>query len=353
MSTEHSLHLLESIIDICPEPVVVFDQNHTLVAMNTVVNTLFEGVGPVIREGSLFDFFSGLHLDETGKATEALYTFFNEKPTKPQSLALFREERPWRKIVLSRVAGECFGIMLFLPEHPSLRGVLGGLDKKRGELLGIAAHDLRSPLHKFSLSLEMLEDERTKPDQQKKFIGIMKRGVQGMRQLIDDILDITKIDSGKIDLHPEKIEVAPFIKEVCEFNRYLAEQKSMAFVVHLDQAPQYALFDPRRAGQVINNLLSNAVKFSNKGTTITVEVSEKDGAFCCSVTDQGPGIEEEDLAHLFVPFGEYINKPTGGEQSTGLGLTICQKIVELHGGTLDVDSTVGKGSTFTFTLPQA
>lgn len=347
-----SRDLVESLLEVSPEPIIIFDREYKLVYTNKLVSTLFEGIGPVLREGTISDFFDGLKLDETGKATEILKSFFDVKPTGTQALDLFRNERPWRRVALSRFTEGEYGILVFLPEHPSLRGVLGGLDKKRGELLGIAAHDLRSPLHKFSLSLEMLEDERTKPEQRSKFIEIMKRGVQGMRQLIDDILDITKIDSGAIALHPEKVEVVPFIDEVCDFNRYLAQQKGMMLSVNLERAPQHAVFDPRRIRQVINNLLSNAIKFSSKGTTLSLEVVDRDGSFSCSVTDQGPGIDPKDLAHIFVPFGEYINKPTGGEQSTGLGLTICKKIVELHGGALEIDSVVGRGSTFSFVLPQ-
>jgi signal transduction histidine kinase len=139
---------------------------------------------------------------------------------------------------------------------------------------------------------------------------------------------------------------------VTGYNRLLAERKKISLVIQGAESLPAITFDRERIRQVLNNLLSNAIKFSPPQTVVTLEARAVALGVEFSVTDQGPGIRPEDQVKLFGAFQRLSTKPTAGESSTGLGLSICKKIVELHGGTIGVDSEVGQGSRFSFILPR-
>jgi two-component system, response regulator PhcR len=136
-------------------------------------------------------------------------------------------------------------------------------------------------------------------------------------------------------------------------HRLLAERKKIHLVTKIAAGLPTVLFDKERIQQVLNNLLSNAIKFSLVHTGVILEAYPVPGGVTFAVTDQGQGIRPEELDRLFGAFHRLSTKPTAGERSTGLGLSICKKIVELHGGTIGVESEVGRGSRFSFTLPIA
>ena len=118
----------------------------------------------------------------------------------------------------------------------------------------------------------------------------------------------------------------------------------------LSEVPE-AIFDSDRIGQAVDNLVSNAIKFSSPGSKIIVILDRKGNAAKVSIQDEGPGISSEDQSRLFGEFQKLGNQPTGGEKSTGLGLAIVKKIIEAHGGSVGIESQIGKGSTFSFTIP--
>ena len=174
-----------------------------------------------------------------------------------------------------------------------------------------------------------------------------------MLKLINDLLDVAKIESGRLDLELATGDLCGQIEENLTMNRMLAEKKG----IRLDFAPECGVplfrFDPGKIEQVLNNLISNAIKFSAPGTAVTVQASRVNDSVVVSVRDHGQGIPAEELDKLFKPFGKTTVRSTAGEKSTGLGLAICRKIVEGHGGRIWAESEVGKGSTFSFSLPAA
>lgn len=227
------------------------------------------------------------------------------------------------------------------------------LSEQKNHFLGMAAHDLRSPLGIILSYSEFLESELggSLDKEQREFITTIKDTSQFMLHLVDDLLDVTTIESGRLNLDLHSADVTHLIQRNVALNRTLATKKQIVVECELPAAPVLVAIDSGKIEQVLNNLIGNAVKFSHPGTTVRVRLALGSDAVTIEVQDQGQGIPTEDLPKLFTAFGKTKVRPTAGEQSTGLGLAICRKIVEGHGGRIQVRSTVGQGSTFFFTLP--
>jgi PAS domain S-box-containing protein len=233
---------------------------------------------------------------------------------------------------------------------------LAGLNTLKNQFLGMAAHDLRNPLTVVNTASSFLLDDSSRllsAEQRQDFIRRINANGEFMLKLINDLLDVAKIESGRLDLELATGDLCDLIEENLTMNRMLAEKKS----IRLDFAPERGMpllrFDRGKVEQVLNNLISNALKFSAPGTAVTVQTSCVGDSVVVSVRDHGQGIPAEELDKLFKPFGKTTVRGTAGEKSTGLGLAICRKIVEGHGGRIWAESEPGKGSTFSFSLPVA
>ncbi|MDN5280331.1 MAG: hypothetical protein PWR01_4296 [Clostridiales bacterium] len=227
------------------------------------------------------------------------------------------------------------------------------LNDLKNKFLGIAAHDLRSPLALVQSYVEMIEDESAGYDEEKKkyFFARIKAVSKRMLNLINDLLDISAIESGQLKLDLAETELKPFLEEAVANHELTAKMKSIKVIGDLESKLPKVKIDSRRITQVIDNLISNAVKFSPKNTSVKVVTQTRNNFVKVSVIDQGQGIPEKEQGKLFSEFGKTSVKPTDGEKSTGLGLAIVKKIVQGHGGKVGVESEVGKGSEFYFTLP--
>ena len=236
-------------------------------------------------------------------------------------------------------------------ELEEMNGRLLTLNQQKDSFLGMAAHDLRTPLTVLQGFTDLLTHPSARPEDFKEFIVIIRETIQQMLVLLDDLLDITAIEAGKLTLRPETVAIAPFIERICKLSYRIGEQKGIQLVT--DVAPDLPpiTFDPRRIEQVLNNLLSNAFKFSHGGTTVTVQVRTRPDAVEFAVIDQGQGIRANEIDMVFGEFQRVSTKPTGDEGSPGLGLSICRRIVDLHNGHIAVESESGQGSRFYFTLP--
>ncbi len=225
-------------------------------------------------------------------------------------------------------------------------------NKIKNEFLGIAAHDLRSPLGSISNMAELLldEDDQMAKAEAKEFLGMIHSTSNQMLTLVNDLLDISRIEAGKIELQRETVELRSFLAEIEKYNQMLGRRKRIQLEVNCEVDVLAGTFDRERIRQVLNNLIGNAFKFSPPETTVTLAVRFA-GDLEFSVTDHGLGILKEELPLLFGAFRRTSTRPTGDEQSSGLGLSICKQIVEAHGGTIGVESTHGQGSRFYFRLP--
>ncbi len=227
------------------------------------------------------------------------------------------------------------------------------LNDLKNQFLGMAAHDLRNPIGVVMAYSEFLLDEAIDAltEEQAEFVRIIRDSSEFMLRLLNDLLDITRIESGRLSLEFIPTDFADFIRRNVALNRVLAEKKGTAIVLQVhERIPEIAI-DQSKIEQVLNNLISNAVKYSPARTTVHIDVFLSGGQVTVAVKDEGPGIPPEDVKLLFKPFSVASTRATGGEKSTGLGLAIVRRIVAGHLGKIWVDTEVGRGSIFYFTLP--
>lgn len=230
------------------------------------------------------------------------------------------------------------------------------LNETKNRFLGMAAHDLRSPLGVIMTYAEFLEAEATPVlnEEQREFVATIRQTSEFMLNLVTDLLDVSTIESGRLELQRSLVNVSALVERSVTLNRVLAARKRIT-VELLPPAggPVQAELDAGKIQQVLNNLLTNAVNYSHADTRVVVRLEASPESVTVRVRDQGQGIPAEELPKLFRPFGRTRVRTTAGEMSTGLGLAIARRIVEGHGGKLTVESQVGSGSEFRFVLPRS
>ena len=224
----------------------------------------------------------------------------------------------------------------------------------KSQFLASMSHDLRTPLNAILGFSGLLADGTAGElnEKQAHYVGFIQSGGQHLLRLVNDILDLSKIEAGKLELHRESVSVADALPEVLTLIRPLA----MAKKIHLETAVEVGLLvtaDRIRLKQVLYNLLSNAVKFTPEDGSIWVEASADAGFAWISVRDNGMGIPEEHQEAIFEEFYQIGTTTKGLKEGTGLGLAICRRLAEQPGGKIWVESTPGQGSCFTFSLPLA
>lgn len=218
----------------------------------------------------------------------------------------------------------------------------------REEILRIVAHDLRNPLNTISMATTMLIEDPVPEAARISSLRIIQRSGERMNRLIQDLLSVTTIEAGRLSIAPQKMLVPELLRESLETLGPIAKEKSITLTVNgADDLPPVRA-DHARVLQVIGNLVGNAIKFTPAGGSITVSAIRADGKVQCSVADTGPGIPAGQIPRLF---GKFWQAKRGDGRGVGLGLAIARGIVEAHGGTIEVQSEVGKGSVFTFMLP--
>ncbi|MCX8037086.1 MAG: GAF domain-containing sensor histidine kinase [Candidatus Sumerlaeia bacterium] len=250
---------------------------------------------------------------------------------------------------------EIAGLLAMIVEKGRLYQQLVELNDLKNKFLGIAAHDLRNPIAVIKSNAALLLGNYLGPlsDRHRKVLETINRTCQTMLALIDDLLDISAIESGRLELNCRETDLAEFLRECYESNRILGQSKNIELHLVLEPNLPRVCMDPNRIAQVVNNLITNAFKFSHPQTAVTLRARTCNGEVEISVADQGQGIPPEDLPKMFQHFSRTSVRPTAGEKSTGLGLAIVKRMVEAHGGRVWVESCVGLGSTFFFTLPVA
>jgi two-component system, OmpR family, sensor kinase len=231
---------------------------------------------------------------------------------------------------------------------------LAQLNDQKNYFLGVVAHDLRNPLSLIMGYSEFLREDLapTLDAEREEFLRVIQTSSRFMLHLVNDLLDVSKIETGKLDLDIEEVSVHHLLEESVALHKPMADKKLIRLSSILGSKRSIKL-DRGKISQVMNNLLSNAIKYSHRGSAVRVVLEDVGECISVAVHDQGPGIPMDELERIFQPFQRGSTKPSEGESSTGLGLAIVKRIIEGHGGNLQVDSTPGKGSVFSFTLPVA
>jgi signal transduction histidine kinase len=225
-------------------------------------------------------------------------------------------------------------------------------NRLKNEFLASMSHELRTPLHTIIGFSELLTEQLEGPlgEKQQRFVGHILQDARHLLELINEVLDISKIESGRLELKRESFDFSQCVEEVLAGISHQAATKNIA-LENKNRFHDSLYADRLRVKEVLYNLLSNAVKFTPEGGGVWVEAFSEGGTLRVSVCDTGIGIQEKEHPSIFEKFYQ-VGDTTGGiREGTGLGLPITKHLVELHGGTISVESRPGQGSRFHLTFP--
>jgi PAS domain S-box-containing protein len=225
------------------------------------------------------------------------------------------------------------------------------LNQLKSEFMASISHELRTPLHTIIGFAELLGEEAdgTLNEKQKRFLQHIHKDSEHLLGLINDVLDLSRIQAGGLQLRTEPLLLQAAVSEAVNAIRPYAASRSIT-VREGDHLNVTVMADPLRLRQILNNLLSNSVKFTAAGGEVCVDAVANGGFVTVAVSDTGMGIAPEECSRIFEKFYQVGVTPVGVREGTGLGLAICRQLVEMHGGKIGVESEVGKGSRFYFTL---
>jgi signal transduction histidine kinase/CheY-like chemotaxis protein len=269
-------------------------------------------------------------------------------------------ERPLRLAALSsnvrtalRARERQYQIHEHLSELSEARDALAAVAQRKDEFLAMLGHELRNPLAPIRNALHVFGSGRTVPEDERRGLhSMMKRQVDHMVRLVDDLIDVSRISRGAITLRREDVDLGPLLENAVEQSRPLIEANRHVLVLDLPDRPIVVDADPVRMTQVFGNLLNNAAKYTRPDGRIVLSAHVHDGRVRVSVRDNGIGIEPEMLDHVFELFTQGRREAHRAQDGLGIGLTLVRSIVEMHGGRVRVDSAGrGAGSEFHVDLP--
>ena len=223
----------------------------------------------------------------------------------------------------------------------------------KNEFVSIVAHELRTPMTSIKGYIDLILQGAVGEvnEGQKRFLGIAKSNVDRLSELISDMLDTARIDAGRLRLELEPVEIADLVHGVCESIRGTIRERELTLTVEDASPLPVILADRNRIIQVLMNLLSNAYRYTPPGGRIWVSMGQDRGNIWVSVSDSGIGIAVHDREKIFEPFYRANQELVSQQAGTGLGLPIVKSLVEMHGGTVTLETELGQGSKFSFTLP--
>lgn len=239
-------------------------------------------------------------------------------------------------------------------ELEAQNGRLEQSNRLKSEFLANMSHELRTPLNAIIGFAELMHDGKAGPisSVQKDFLNDIITSSTHLLQLINGVLDLSKVESGKMEFRPEHVSIERLVGEVTDMVRLMASKKGIEIRTELDPAVPEVVIDPAKMKQVLYNYLSNAIKFTDKGK-VTVRVgAQNSNMFRVEVEDTGVGIQTKDINRLFVEFRQLESSTNNQHQGTGLGLALTKRIVEAQGGSVRVHSVPGQGSVFEAVLPR-
>jgi len=223
------------------------------------------------------------------------------------------------------------------------------------ERLSIASHEFRTPLNAIIGFSDVMRQEMFGPlgdPRYRRYAELLHDSGNRLLDMINDFLDLSKLDAGRLELNIQTIEVLRVIVDSVRALEVLAAKSHVCFSVHVFDGVSLLIADDKRLRQMVLNLLSNALKFTPAGGEISIDAYRRGQSIAISVSDTGVGMREEDVAVALEPFGQVENRALPNSQGTGLGLPLTKQLAELHGGTLELESRPGRGTTVTILLPE-
>lgn len=342
----HTLERFEAIMHNNPDGVLLLTPQGMIETSNPTAEELFGYTGSTLNTIPIEEL---VEIESQGNLKHALAAVRERQLTQRLEVTARRQDKMTfqAEVALAPISegGRLLGIVCSLRDVSAFHAV----EQMKDALISTAAHELRTPVTSIQGFSELLLTRQLDEPRQERYLGFIQQQSKQLARIIDDLLDIAKLESGHgLELNPTPIDLEPIIDEAVR--PFIDVHPDHTFrVMHLNRLPP-VFGDPFRLNQVINNLVSNAVKYSPDGGPIYIKTRVAPNYLMVSVEDKGVGIKPEQMGQLFERFyrADTSNTAAGG---TGLGLTICKLIIEGHGGEIWVDSTYGEGSTFTFTLP--
>lgn len=257
------------------------------------------------------------------------------------------------ELIAARVAALVQSVMLY-EKILDANKELERLNRVKTEFVSMVSHELRTPMTAIKGFVDVVMTEEAGPvnEQQKRFLKIAHNSIDRLTLLISDLLDISRIESGKMKMELNETHLGKILREIAETYRKTVADKGITFHTDIDKRLPLLLVDEARIKQVVDNLLSNAIKFTASGGAIRVSADDMGDFVMVSVSDTGTGIKKENHEKIFEKFFQVDSSLTRQAGGTGLGLAISKVIIEHHGGRIWVESELGKGATFRFLLPK-
>jgi PAS domain S-box-containing protein len=340
---------MESLVESMIEGVIMFNEQDEIIVFNPqgkrmlgfnlaeeVTNKQLTGIMKAIN---LYDAFQESQ-NEKRLITKEITISRGEK-----SVVLHSDISPVRKS-----EGNTIGTVIILRDVTNEKEI----DKMKTEFISTVSHELRTPLTIMKEFASIISDEiagkLTK--EQKEYIDIVKDNIERLIRLINDLLDISKIEAGKFELKKRIADITGLTKAAVDSLRLEVDRKHIEVKTLFPNDAMDVYVEPDKIIQVLTNLISNAIKFTPGKGTITIEIRDTEKEIECSITDNGKGIASEDMDKLFAKFQQFDRTPGAGAKGTGLGLAISKELVEAHNGRIWAESKIGEGSKFIFSLPK-
>lgn len=340
----------EAIISSITDGIVVVDAESKIIAINPKAAEILNTSPQQVQGRHFFQVFEHQELYDRIKTTAKEGNI--PQLSEEQSILPIQDENrtQYYKFSITPVKTEddqMLGVVLLLQDVTKLKE----LDQLKTQFVMTASHELRTPLTGMAMSIDLLMEsakEKLSPKEQE-LLKAAQEDVQRLRTLVNDLLDLGKIESGRMEMAFESVQVDFLIEKAIALFSVQAMEKGVELTTLISEDTLTVRADANKIIWVLTNLIANALRYTDAGGHIRVTSSSLTDLAVVSVTDDGPGIPLDYQARIFDKFVQVqTNKDMGG---SGLGLAICREIVKAHGGTIWVDSTLGSGSTFTFTLP--
>jgi len=363
-ATERERRRLKAVLNILPVAVFIADVQGNLIEANPEARELLGG-DDALAEKQHYSTAYKAWWPKTGQ------------PVEPQEWALSRalttgEECIADELEIETASGERLTILNYaVPIRDDANCIIGGVavnvditdqnrakdllrdaDRRKDEFLAMLAHELRNPLAPIRNALALISAKESEPETVTWAMSMMERQVEHLVRLVDDLLDVSRIMRGKIELRMQAIELAHVIARAVETSRPLIDEQGHQLTISMPDKPIYLHADLIRLAQVVANLLNNAAKYTENGGRIWLQVEREANQVALRIRDTGIGISERVLPHIFDLFAQADRSLDRSQGGLGIGLSLVQRLVELHGGTVSASSEgLGRGSEFVVRLP--
>jgi signal transduction histidine kinase len=246
------------------------------------------------------------------------------------------------------------GIKILYKELEKKNAELKKLDQLKSDFVSTVSHELRTPLSiiKDSVSVILGGVAGKVNKKQARILAMSQESMERLERIINDLLDISKIEAGKIELKRKRVDFCHLLKGVCAKWKIESDKKKQSLRVSLPAGSINLRIDPDKIIQVLNNLISNAIKFTPRKGKISIGLTNKERRIEVSVSDNGIGIGRDDLPRMFTKFQQFNRTASAGAKGTGLGMAIAKELLRLHGGSIRVESRLNQGSRFSFSIPK-